>query len=149
MDFIVTGVVTQVLQPQSGQSQKTGNLWMSQEFLIEHESGQYPKSLCFRVFGQERIQQFNIQQGEYLTVHLNIESRPARNGGYFTDISAWKVERQAQQQYAPQGYQPMAPQQGYQQAPMPQYQQPVQQAPFPPQQPPMAQGGQLPFPPAQ
>lgn len=152
MDFVVSGVITQVMQPQSGVSQRSGQPWQSQEFVLTYEQGQYPKSLCFRVFGSDKLQQFAIQQNEMITAHLNITCQQSRNGGYFNSIDCWKVERQVQQQAVPQ---------------QPQYQQPVQQqfppqvnaqgqpvqqpmpgqAPFPPQQPAPQQGqdGKLPF----
>ena len=157
MDFVVSGVITQVMQPQSGVSSRTGQPWQSQEFVLTYEQGQYPKALCFRVFGTDKLQQFAIQQGEQLTVHLNITCQQSRNGGYFNSVDCWKVDRQVQQMQQPMA-QPM-PQQQYVQQPMPQQfppqvnaqGMPMQQAaPAPmPQQPMQPQGGTLPFPPAQ
>jgi len=158
MDFVVSGVITQVIQPQSGVSSRTGQPWQSQEFVLTYEQGQYPKSLCFRVFGTDKLQQFAIQQGEQLTVHLNITCQQSRNGGYFNSVDCWKVDRQVQQAYAPQqGYVPQqAPmaQQGFapqpmQQAPMAQQYAPQQAAPAPMAQQAPVQNGGLPFPPAQ
>ena len=147
MDFVVSGVITQVMQPQSGVSQRSGQPWQSQEFVLTYEQGQYPKSLCFRVFGSDKLQQFAIQQNEMITAHLNITCQQSRNGGYFNSIDCWKVERAGQQQFVQQpmtGAAPFPPQQPVQQQPV--------ASPFPPQpagvnQP--AQGQQLPFPPAQ
>jgi hypothetical protein len=164
MDVVLSGQITAVLPLQQGVSQRSGQPWQSQEYVLCHEQGQYPKSVCFKVFGADKIQQFAIQQGEQLTVHLGIDCRQGQKG-YFNDISCWKVERPGQQQAIPQGQvqqpmQQMPPQQmqqpQYQQAPaQPQYQQmPPQQpvpgaAPFPPQQPtaqvPQGQQQGLPF----
>ena len=150
-EIVLSGQITAILPAQQGVSQRTGQPWVSQEFVLCHEPGQYPRSVCFRVFGQDKIQQMNIQMGEQLTVHLNIDCRQGQKG-YFNSIDCWKVERQGQQQVAQQ------PQ--YQQAPVQQQfppqvnaqGQPVQQpapgaAPFPPQQPApqQGQGGKLPF----
>ncbi len=155
MDFVVSGVITQVMQPQSGVSQRSGQSWKSQEFVLTYEQGQYPKSLCFRVFGAEKIQQFAIQQGEQLTIHLNITCQQSQRGGYFNSIDCWKVERQYAQQPVQQpvgqpavqtGAAPFPPAQPTAAAPFPPQQQTA--APFPPQQ--QAAGQQqLPFPPAQ
>lgn len=127
MDFIVTGVITQILQPQQGVSQR-GNQWYSQEYVLTYEQGQYPKSLCFRVFGSDKVQQFNIMPNETVTVHLNITCQQAQRGGYFNSIECWKVDRQGMQQQMPMqgGYQ------GQQQTPM---QQPMQQQPMQQQMP--------------
>ena len=171
MDFVVSGVITQVMQPQSGVSQRSGQPWQSQEFVLTYEQGQYPKSLCFRVFGSDKLQQFAIQQNEMITAHLNITCQQSRNGGYFNSIDCWKVERAGQQQVAQQSQYQQHVQQQFPPQVNPQGQ-PVQQpmtgaAPFPPQQPVQqqpvaspfppqpagvnqpAQGQQLPFPPAQ
>ena len=151
MDVVMSGVISQILPAQQGVSQRTGQPWVSQEYVLCHEQGQYPRFVCFRVFGQDKIQQMNIQLNEQLTIHLNIDAKQGQKG-FFNSIDCWKVERQyAQQpvqqpQYAPQPQTQFPPQQ-----PVAQPQQPVA-APFPPQQPaaqPQPQQGSLPFPPQQ
>lgn len=141
MDILVSGQIVQILPLQQGVSQKTGQPWMTEQYIIEHESGQYPRRMVFDVKGQQRIQEMNLQVGEQVTLHLNIDCREYQ-GKYYNSIEAWKAERPGQQmvQQPMQGY---APQQGYQQMP-------PQQSPFPPQQP-MVQGQQVqsPFPPQQ
>ena len=154
MGFIIKGQIIQALAPQGGVSQR-GNQWARQSYIIEHESGQYPKRMVFDV-RDAKIQEFNLQIGEWVTLHLNCDVReyPEGSGKFFNGIDAWKVERQGQQMqqgYQQQGYQQQIPmQQGFQQ-PM---QQQVVQSPFPPQgqqmvQQPMQQQVQNPFPPQQ
>ena len=63
----ITGKIIAVLPAQGGVSQRTGNQWKSQDYVIETHD-QYPKKCCFRVFGEEKINQFNIQLGEEMTV---------------------------------------------------------------------------------
>ncbi len=59
------GKVIAVLPERSGVSAR--GEWKAQSFVIEtHE--QYPKKLCFDVFGADRLAQFNIQSGEELLV---------------------------------------------------------------------------------
>ena len=145
----IFGTIIAVLQPKSGTSAKTGNAWMSQDFVIQTNE-QYPKKCLFSVFGADRIKQFNIQMGEQLTISFDIDAHEY-NGKWFNEVRAYNVVRgQMMQQPMPmQGYQ--QPMQG-QYAPQPQYQQmPPQQAPFPqqPMQQASVQQGGLPFPPAQ
>jgi hypothetical protein len=91
MDF--TGKVIAVLQPKSGTSKANGSEWKAQEYVLEsHE--QYPKRMCFEVFGAEKIDQFNIQAGEELTVSFDIDARQWQDR-WFNRIRAWKVERVA------------------------------------------------------
>jgi len=120
----LTGRIIAVLPAQSGVSARTGNNWMSQDYVIE-VPGQYPRKCLFRIFGEDRIKQFNIQQGEDLTVQFDIDAHEF-NGRWFNDIRAYNVVR---------GQQPVA---GAPVAAAP------QASPFPP-----ADGATSPFPPAQ
>ena len=86
----LSGKVIAVLEPRGGVS-KTGNAWKVQEYVIETHD-QYPRKMCFDVFGEDKINQFNIQAGEELTVHFDIDAREWQ-GRWFNSIRAWKVER--------------------------------------------------------
>jgi len=87
----ITGKIIAALEPKSGTSPRTGNPWMSQEYVIETHD-QYPRRCCFRVFGEEKIKNMNIQAGEELTVSFDIDAREYQ-GRWYNDISAWKVDR--------------------------------------------------------
>ena len=88
----LSGKVIAVLEPRGGVS-KTGNAWKVQEYVIETHD-QYPRKMCFDVFGEDKISQFNIQVGEELTVHFDIDAREWQ-GRWFNSIRAWKVDRAA------------------------------------------------------
>ena len=92
----LTGRIIAVMPAQSGVSARTGNSWMSQDYVIE-VPGQYPKKCLFRIFGEDRIKQFNIQQGEDLTVQFDIDAHEF-NGRWFNDIRAYNVIRGQVQQ---------------------------------------------------
>ena len=86
----ITGKVIAVLPAQGGTS-KNGNEWKKQEYVVEtHE--QYPKKICFQIFGADKIEQSNIKEGEDLKVSIDIDAHEY-NGRWFNNISAWKVER--------------------------------------------------------
>ena len=71
-----------------------------QEYVIETHD-QYPRRMCFDVFGADKIQQFNIQVGEELNVSFDIDAREWQ-GRWFNSIRAWKVDRvSADQSFAP------------------------------------------------
>ena len=89
----LTGKIIAVLPASSGVSQRTGNAWMSQDYVIE-VPGQYPRKCVFRVFGEDRIKQFNIQMGEDLTVSFDIDAHEF-NGRWFNDVRAFNVIRGA------------------------------------------------------
>lgn len=90
MEF--TGKIIAILPARSGVS-KTGNEWKVQEYVIE-DHGQYPRKMCFDVFGADKIDLFNIQMGEELTVSFDIDARQWQDR-WFNSIRAWKVDRVA------------------------------------------------------
>ena len=122
----LTGKVIAVLPANSGVSQRTGNPWMSQDYVIE-VPGQYPKKCLFRIFGEDRIKQFNIQMGEDITVQFDIDAHEY-NGRWFNDVRAYNILRGAA---------------------MPSVAGAPEAAPFPPQQPMGGADATSPFPPAQ
>lgn len=85
------------LPVESGTS-KSGNAWQKQNFVIE-TAGQYPKKVCFQLFGDKVNDCPNV--GEEVKVSFDPESREW-NGKWFTQLNAWKVERQGVQQPTPQ-----------------------------------------------
>lgn len=88
MDVQIEGKVVQILEEQSGTG-KNGP-WRKQEFILETQD-QYPKKVCITQWG-DNIDQFNVQEGETLTAHVDIQSREY-NGRWYTDVKAWKIER--------------------------------------------------------
>lgn len=101
----ITGKIIQVL-PEVGGVSKAGNEWKKQEYVLETHD-QYPKKVCFQIFGADKIAQAAIQPGEELTVSFDIDSREYQ-GRWFTSINAWKVDRPmaAASQAAPMGVTP-------------------------------------------
>lgn len=107
----MTGIVTAILPERSGVSQR--GEWKLQSFVIETQE-QYPKHLCFDVFGEDRISQFNIKGGELITVQFEIDARQYQDR-WFNSIRAWNITRPNQQNPAQGGYN-MSPQYGAQAA---------------------------------
>ena len=90
----LSGKIIAVLPPRSGVSQRSGNNWMTQEYVIEVPGGMYPRKMVFNLFGEDRIKQFNIQPGEELTVSFDIDAREY-NGRWYNDIRAFNITRNA------------------------------------------------------
>lgn len=86
----IQGKIIAALQPREGVSQRTGNQWKSQEFVIETHD-QYPKKCVFRVFGADRLQSFNLQVGGEYLVSFDIDAHQWQDR-WFNDISAWAVK---------------------------------------------------------
>lgn len=84
----ITGRLLQVLPVQSGQG-KNGT-WQKQEFVIETNE-QYPKKICFTVWGEKINDLKNLTPGNIVKVQFGIESREY-NGRWYTDAKAYRIE---------------------------------------------------------
>lgn len=101
----VTGTIIAVLPAQSGVSARTGNPWMSQEYVIE-VPGMYPKRVCFRIFGEDRIKQFALAEGQQnVTIQFDIDAHE-HEGRWYNEVRCYNVLRAvpARQMAAPQPY---------------------------------------------
>lgn len=101
----ITGKIIVVMPAREGVSQSSGKPWKSQEYVIETQE-MYPKKCCFNVFGDEKIQQFNIHLGEVITVSIEINASEYQ-GRWYNKINAWQVQRATTGQQ--QGCQPYYP----------------------------------------
>lgn len=88
MALDVTGKLIKILPAQSGKSAK-GN-WIKQEFVIETKD-QYPKKVCFNLWGDKVENLNNLKEGDELKVYFNPESREY-NERWYTELRAWKLE---------------------------------------------------------
>lgn len=120
----LSGKIIAVLPERGGTSARTGNEWKVATYVLETME-QFPKKLCFEVFGIDRIQSMNIQLGEALTVSFDVDAHEYQ-GRWYNTIRAYAVNRNT----AAPAAQP---------APAPQA--PFNAAPFPPVQPAPAAGG--------
>ena len=64
---------------------------VSQDYVIE-VPGQYPRRCVFRIFGEDRIKQFNVQLNEDVTVQFDIDAHEYQ-GRWFNDIRAFNIIR--------------------------------------------------------
>ncbi len=103
----ITGKIIAVLPERGGISQRTGSEWKVQTYVLETQE-QYPRKMCFDVFGADKIAQFAINIGDHLTVSFDIDAREYQ-GRWYNSIRAWKVERVADQPAAPVADAPFPP----------------------------------------
>ena len=95
----IVGKIIQVLPEQSGMS-KTGNPWKVQSYVLETQE-QYPRKVCFEIFGEDRIKNNPCKVDDVVTVSFDIESREF-NGRWYTSIRAWKIQQGDMTQVAAQ-----------------------------------------------
>ena len=106
MDAIIK--VTTVMQPRV-YPKKDGTQGITYQFVGETQ-GQYPKTIHFSVFGEDRFRAMNLVEGGLYQVNFEIESRPWKDT-YITNVSAWKATRtdNVAPQPSPQPQQSTAP----------------------------------------
>lgn len=82
------GRIIKVMPVQSGISQKTGNAWKSQEYVFEYfyfPNQSTPTKVVMRVFGEDRINRFNLEANDEVKVRYHFEAYEY-NGRYFNEI---------------------------------------------------------------
>ena len=111
----LTGRIAEVMPIQQGVSARTGNAWESQNYLFEYfewSGANYPKRVVVRVFGHDRINQFNLaaMNGEVkLTISLN--ANQSQEGRWFNEVNVVNAEPVNGTQERPQAaQQPAQPQ---------------------------------------
>lgn len=110
----LTGRIAEVMPIQQGVSARTGNAWESQNYLFEYfewSGANYPKRVVVRVFGHDRINQFNLaaMNGEVkLTISLN--ANQSQDGRWFNEVNVMNAEtvNGTQQPAQPQNAAPQA-----------------------------------------
>ena len=81
------GKISVVMPAMSGVSQSTGNQWMSQEYVMAYywfPNQTNPSYIVMRVFGEDRIKQFNLQVNDEVRVRFHIEAHEY-NGRWFNE----------------------------------------------------------------
>ena len=82
----IVGKIVQVLPAQEGISKSTGNPWKIQSYVLETIE-QYPRKVCFEIFGEDRIKNNPCNVDDVVTVSFDIESREF-NGRWYTNAVA-------------------------------------------------------------
>lgn len=106
----ITGKITHVLEHMTGESKrKPGEMWHKQEYVLE-TFAEWPRQVCFQLWGEDRINQANIQLGDIVTVQYELSSREY-NGRWYTSVDGRFVTKGMPQEQVPQ-YGQQAPQYG-------------------------------------
>lgn len=108
----IEGKIFAILPETKGMSAK--GEWVSQDFVLKTEED-YPKNICFTIFGADKIKEANIRVGDVVSIGVNIESREFK-GRWYTSIKAWSVKKKSearQQQSEPTPPPSSKPKQNY------------------------------------
>ncbi len=87
-----------IVHPVENGMSKSGKAWAKQSFVIE-TGGNYPKKIALTLWGEDKINQYDLQPGLEATFHIELESREY-NGRWYTEARAWKIEWSAEARQA-------------------------------------------------
>ena len=82
------GRISIVMPAQSGVSQRTGNPWMSQEYVLAYywfPNQTQASYIVMRAFGEDRIKQFNLQPNDEVKVRFHAEAHES-NGRWYNEL---------------------------------------------------------------
>ena len=104
----IQGTIIKAFEPRTGQNSR--GEWMAQDFLLESFDQPYTRRCVFTVFGKDRLQQFNIKEGDNLAVDIDLDVREY-NGRYYNTVRAWRAVpiTPPQPEAAPAAGQPLPP----------------------------------------
>ena len=66
--------------------------WMAQDFVLETFDNNFPRKMVFTVFGADRLQRFNIQLGQSVSVSFDIDAHQYQDKWY-NSIRAFDVRQ--------------------------------------------------------
>lgn len=81
----VVGNIRQILEQRSGISQRTGEMWVTQDFMLEYfywPNQTVPSKMLLSIFGAERIQEADLKEGEEVEVRFHIEAEEYQGKTY-------------------------------------------------------------------
>ena len=87
------GKISSVLASRGGVSQRTGNSWKSQDFVLEfrwYANQMEASHMVFTVFGEERLQKWDFQVGDEVRLKFTIDAHQYE-GRWFNEIRAFDV----------------------------------------------------------
>jgi hypothetical protein len=82
------GRISVVMPARSGVSQRTGNSWMSQEYVLAYywfPNQTEASHIVMGCFGEERIKKFNLQPNDEVKVRFHCEAHES-NGRWYNEL---------------------------------------------------------------
>jgi len=86
----ITGKIIAAINERQGTSKRSGEPWKAIDYVIEWNENTYVRHFTFTVFGQDRINQMNLQVGQEYTISCDIDAHEY-NGRWFNDVRAWRA----------------------------------------------------------
>ena len=91
----VQGKIRVILPAESGVSQRTGNTWMSQDFVLDYfwwPNQSQPSQMVLRVFGEDRIKNFDLHVNDEVKLTFHVEAHEY-DGRWFNGIQCTQCQK--------------------------------------------------------
>lgn len=91
----ITGKIRAIMPAQSGVSQRTGNGWMSQDYVLDYfwwANQQNASQMVFRVFGEERIKNFDLHVNDEVKIDFHVDAHEY-DGRWFNEIQCTRCQK--------------------------------------------------------
>ena len=87
----ITGIITQILEVQTGEKKDGSGKWEKQNFILDTGT-QYNNIYFFEVFGDQKVDNFKKlnKVGQEVTVEFNVNTNEYKEK-FYTTLSAWKI----------------------------------------------------------
>lgn len=83
------GRVIQVMPVRQGANQNTGEVWKSQDFIIEMD-GRYSRKVKCNIFGVSNVDKANLHVGEYVDIQAEVEAHEYK-GYWHNEVRVFDV----------------------------------------------------------
>lgn len=89
-NIVVEGKIIHVFDPREVPGKQQS--WTVQDFVIEMPGGNKPKKLRIELWGEDRINSYDLEEGLNVKCFIDLESKESKDGTkWFTHIQAWKI----------------------------------------------------------
>lgn len=91
----IQGKIRAILPAQSGVSQRTGNSWISQDYVLDYfwwPNQTQPSQMVFRVFGEDRIKNFDLHVNDEVKIDYHVEAHEY-DGRWFNEIQCTRCQK--------------------------------------------------------
>lgn len=82
------GKIFAVLPERGGVSERTGNAWKSQDYVVDYfwwPNQTFPSKVVMRIFGADKIERFNLQVNDEVKIRYHFEANQ-NQGRWFNDV---------------------------------------------------------------
>lgn len=88
------GRIICVMQKRQGVSQRSGEMWESQSYVLEID-GRYTRRVLFDIFGSSAIARANLQVGDFVTMMGEVEAHEYQ-GRWYNEVRCYDIIKNGQ-----------------------------------------------------